>query len=127
MIATAQQVAEFMGAQWLNACGQVDAETTGARWAVHGLQLKLGRFFFFEKHDTKWIEMVQMHQTPRNAEASRVPPCSLHFRGKIPETQLPGVWGKAHASAFTLEVRLFEDVENPGEDWLCSVHRRPHV
>ena len=26
-----------MGAQWLNACGQVDAETTGARWAaVHG-------------------------------------------------------------------------------------------
>ena len=37
-IATAaQQVAQFMGAQWLNACGQVDAETTGARWAaVHG-------------------------------------------------------------------------------------------
>lgn len=68
-----------------------------------------------------------MVQRPRNAEDSRVLSCSFHFTGKIPEAQLPGVWGKARASAFNFAVRLFAAVENPGEDWLCSVHRRPHV
>ena len=46
---------------------------------------------------TKWYKMVQR---PRNAEASRVLSCSFHLTGKIPEAQLPGVWGKARTSAF---------------------------
>jgi len=55
--ASEAKVAQFMGAQWLNACGQVDAETTG----------------------------------------------------KIPEAQLPGVWGKVKTGfAQYIEGRLTE-------------------